>query len=394
MVPAMRFSIGLLIAVLCGPAVAQAQLPAPRTTLDVTLPAPPDNQLSSLGPPGRLAVGADGTLFVATSTFQPSADGILPAQSARIELAAYAKDGTQKYRTLLPVQAAVGRNGFNAESLGVVAFPSGETEVFLSSSNNRTALPQDERSVTTIFRVDAAGKVLRAVSVAPAATVSGGFYRTKFYLPTSDEGLLVGGGYGVDPFNWWIGKFDAQGQRRWQAGPGPALPEDVYGLALKPDGSVSAIVQEIGQQSALSQWYVARFAADGTPLGRAPFNTLGTSFAMLPGFWVSALSEFDTASSPALVRLDEQGNVLGRAPWRYGQTRRMIADGDGIAAIVCDTIDGPPCYVVRSTVDGKVRWRSRPGSISDIARTPDGQLAAIRWSDDWLTAHLVVYADP
>ena len=105
----MRLSTGLLLVLLCGPAVAQSQQPpappAPRVTLDVALPPPPDHRLSGLGGPGRLAVGADGALYVATSSFQPSPDGVLPAKSARIELLAYGRDGKTKYRTTLPVQA-------------------------------------------------------------------------------------------------------------------------------------------------------------------------------------------------------------------------------------------------------------------------------------------------
>ena len=398
----MRAATVLLLVLLCGPAVAQTvpsmtpatPLPsAPRVTLDVALPPPADHRLSDFGPPGRLAVGADGSLYVATSSFQPSPDGILPVKSARIELLAYTRDGTQRYRTMLPVQAGVGRSGFNAESLGVVAYPSGEAAVFLSSSNTRIALPQDERSVTTLFRIDSSGKVLRASPVPPAANVSGGFYRTKFYLPTADNGVLVGGGYGADPFNWWIGKFDAESRRSWQAGPGPAYPEDVYGLAVRPDGGVSAIIQEVGQMSGLSQWYVARFGPDGSPQGRSPFNTLGSSFAMLPGFWVSAVDIFQTAAGPGLVRLDEQGNVLGRAAWPFDQTRRLIADGNGVAAVVC-AASGPLCFVVRASVDGKIRWQSEPGSFTDIARTPDGQIVAVSWSADMLSASLVRYANP
>ena len=399
MVPTMRLPTGLLLVLLCGPAVAQSPPPAapvppaPRAVLNIALPPPPNHHLSGLGSPGRLAVDASGTFYVATSSFQPSPDGILPARSARIELLAYGRDGKQKYRSMLPVQAGVGAKGFNVESLGVVAFPSGETAMFLSSSNTRIALPQDERSVTTLFRIDASGKVVRSSPVPPAGTVSGAFYRTKSYVPTADNGLLVGGGYGADPFNWWIGKFDSQGQRAWQAGPGPAYPEDVYGLTVRPDGGVVAIVQEVQQMSGLSQWYVARFSGDGTPLGRAPINTLGPSFAALPGFWVSAVDIFQTANPPQLVRIDDQGNVLGSAPWPYDQTRRLIADGNGVAAIVCAAA-GPLCFVARAGVDGKVRWQSQPGSFTDIARTPDGQIAAVSWSADMLTASLVTFADP
>jgi len=155
----MRLSIGLLLVLLCGPAAAQTQPrttqappppPAPRVTLDVALPPPADHRLSGLGPPGRLAAGPDGTLYVASSSFQPSPDGILPAKSARIEIAAFTRDGVQKYRTALPVQAGVGPSGFNAEALGVVGYASGEAALFLSSSNARAALPDAERAATTL----------------------------------------------------------------------------------------------------------------------------------------------------------------------------------------------------------------------------------------------------
>lgn len=392
MIPSMRSATGFLLALLCSPAFAQ---PQPRVTLDVPLPPPPAHQLSGLGPPGRLAIGTDGTHYVLASSFQPSADGIQPARDARVELTAFTHDGRPRYRAMLPVQAGIGPRGFDAASLGVAVLPSGDAMVFLSSSNQAMAAPQRERSVTSIYRVSAAGHVVRSTPVAPAVTGSpASYYQTKFYLPTADNGLLVGGGFGPGPFNWWIGKFDTEGRRLWQAGPGPGAPEDVYGLALLPDGGIAAAVQEILPAQQLSQWFIVRLAADGTPQGRSAFNTAGTSFALTPGGWISAVSEFQTAGSPALVRLDDQGNVAGSAPWNYGQSRRLIADGQGIAGIVCNTIDGPPCYVVRAGIDGKVRWQSPPVTVTDIARTPDGQIAAIVWSDDLLSSRLVRYADP
>lgn len=388
----MRLSIGLALALLCSPAFAQ---PQPRIVLDLPLPPPPEHQLSGLGPPGRLAVGPDGTHYVLASSFKPSADGILPAADARVEIMTFARDGKPGYRAMLPVQAGIGKRGFDAASLGVAVLPNGETMVFLSSSNQAMATPRRERSVTSIYRISATGSVVRSTPVAPAVPGNpASFYRTKFYLPTSDNGLLVGGGFGPDPFNWWIGRFDSEGRRLWQAGPGPGMPEDVYGLALRPDGGISAAVQEIQAIQQLSQWYIVQLGTDGTSQGKVPFRTAGTSFALTPGGWVSAVSEFQTAGSPALVRLDANGNVAGSASWNYGQTRRLIADGHGIAAIVCNTIDGPPCWIVRAGLDGKVRWQSQPVTVSDIVRTPDGQIAAILWSDDLLSSRLVRFADP
>ena len=392
MIRAMRLSIGLALALLCSPALAQ---PQPRIVLDVPLPPPPDHQLSGLGPPGRLAVGPDGTHYVLATSFKPSPDGILPAADARAEIMAFTRDGKAGYRAMLPAQAGIGRRGFDAASLGVAALPNGETMVFLSSSNNAMATPQRERSVTSIYRISATGSVVRSTPVAPAVPGSpASFYRTKFYLPTSDNGLLVGGGFGPDPFNWWIGKFDTEGRRVWHAGPGPGMPEDVYGLALRADGSISAAVQEIQAIQQLSQWYIVQLGADGTQQNKVPFNTAGTSFALTQGGWVAAASEFQTAGYPALVRLDANGNVAGSASWTYGQTRRMIADGNGIVAIVCNTIDGPPCWIVRAGTDGKVRWQSQQVNATDIVRTPDGQVATILWSDDLLSSRLVRFADP
>ncbi len=83
---------------------------------------------------------------MAATSFQPSPDGIEAARSARVELAACTRDGAQKYHTTLPAQAGVGRRGFNAESLGVVAYASGETAVFLSSSNTSVALPRTSKA--------------------------------------------------------------------------------------------------------------------------------------------------------------------------------------------------------------------------------------------------------
>ena len=85
--------------------------------------------------------------------------------------------------------------------------------------------------------------------------------------------------------------------------------------------------------------------------------------------------------------------VLGSASWPFDQTRRLIADGDGVAAVVC-AASGPLCFVVRAGVDGKIRWQSPAGSFTDIARTPDGQIGAVSWSADMLSASLVRYANP
>ena len=92
--------------------------------------------------------------------------------------------------------------------------------------------------------------------------------------------------------------------------------------------------------------------------GRNNVN-IGNSFALLADVWVSAVDTFQMPSAPALVRLDEQGKVLGRAPWPYDQTRRLIADGDGLAAIAC-TAAGGPNAVYASTSGGFPSFVPRP----------------------------------
>ncbi|MBI3197555.1 MAG: hypothetical protein HYZ40_08595 [Rhodospirillales bacterium] len=117
-------------------------------------------------------------------------------------------------------------------------------------------------------------------------------------------------------------------------------------------------------------------------------------FAILPDSYLAVLSAYETSRRPELVRLDRTGKITGRIPWIYEKTWFAMAAGDGFAAIACYRFDGPPCYVVRAGLDGKVRWQSPPVSASDIARTPDGQVAALIWTNDGMRARLVRYADP
>lgn len=394
----MRSLAYALLALIAGPALAQPlpTYPQPRVTLDIELPAAPAYQLYGRGAPGRLAVGADGTHYVLTNSFRPSDNPLRPALDARIELSAFHRDGSLRYRTLLPVDHRLSPNGFEIESLGVAPLPSGEAAVFLGSRNEAVGQAILGRPLTFYYGIGTTGSVLRAVPVPPptAGNDSGATYSTRFYLPTADNGLLVGGGYGGGPFAWWIGKFAPDGRRLWQAGPVTGAPEDVYALATRPDGSIVAVVEEVGEGSGLSSWYIVRLGADGRPLGRTRFDAEGNTFAILPATYVSAISAYQSIRRPELVRLDEAGRVTGRASWGYEATRVMIPDGDGIAAIVCYRVDGPPCYVVRAGLDGKVRWQSPPVAASDIARTPDGQIAALVWTAGGTRARLQRFADP
>jgi hypothetical protein len=83
-------------------------------------------------------------------------------------------------------------------------------------------------------------------------------------------------------------------------------------------------------------------------------------------------------------------------PWPFPQTLRVVADGDGFAAIVEDSpgLEGPR-RIVRADARGVVRWRSTAIDAAEIVRTPDGQIAAlVNPGNDAGALRLVRLADP
>jgi hypothetical protein len=73
----------------------------------------------------------------------------------------------------------------------------------------------------------------------------------------------------------------------------------------------------------------------------------------------------------------------------------MIPDGDGFVAIVAQTYGADaPEFIVRADAKGVVRWKSPAVDASDIALAPDGQVAAVVWSEKRGTLRLRRYADP
>ena len=401
MIQPMRYLVIPILALLCSPALAQSPPPQPRVTLDIELPAASDFRLYGRGAPGRLAVGGDGTHYVLTNSFRPSSNPLQPALDARIELSAFKANGDIKYRTVLPVQHSLSPMGFEVESLGVAPLPSGAVLVFLGSRNQPVGQALLGEPLTLLYEVDSSGKVVRTSPVAPptAGEQSGNTYSTRFYVPTADNGLLVGGGYGAGPFAWWIGKFGSDGKRQWQAGAGTGLPEGVYALAVRPNGEIVTVVLQTGTVKDTGRWYIGgwylnRYAGDGRLLERTRFDQQGDVFAVLANSYVSVVSAYETARRPELVQLGQSVGVVGEAPWAYEKTWFALPHGDGIAAIACYRVSGPPCHVVSAGLDGKVRWQSAPVHTSDIAHTPDGQIASLVWTDDGMRARLVRYAAP
>ena len=229
----MRLATAFLLVLLCGPAVAQTLVSNAACAARHARHRPAAAGRSSIVGPGtarppcrrcrRLALCRDLEL--------PAFARRHPAGQER----AHRAPGLHARRRAEVSRHAARAGGRRAERLqcriaGRRRLPVGRGGVFLSSSNTRVALPQDEHSVTTLYRIDANGRVQSAASVLPAANASGAFYRTRFYLPTADNGLLVGGGYGPDPFNWWIGKFDCRGPAHLAGRPGTGLS----GRRLRP----------------------------------------------------------------------------------------------------------------------------------------------------------------
>lgn len=378
-----RLALVLLLAS-CGLAVAQ---PQPRVTLDIAVPIPDGHIHMSWGNHKRLAIGPDGSLHALANSFLfDRENGSAPTRDARVELQAFAGDGRPRFRTTLPVALPPALSGFDMEALGFDVLASGDTMVFLSTGDSGQA----DRAYNRIYRVSPEGGVLRVTPVAPA---DGGDHRrifwTQTYLATSDNGLLVAGAYGPGPLRWWLGKFDADGHRLWQAGPGPGAREQVATLAVRGDGTVVAVHSERRAGDAMEEWRIARFTAGGRLLDRTRLGNVGDGrlVAILPDSAVFL-------DAHELVQADDTGNVRRRVPWPYVRTWSLIADGDGISAIVCKQPEGDLCHIVRAKADGTILWLTPPLTATDIGRTPDGQIAAVVWRDEGRTMRLMRFASP
>jgi hypothetical protein len=222
-----------------------------------------------------------------------------------------------------------------------------------------------------------------------------GHYEAEVFEPTSDNAILVGGGFGSGPYGWWIGKFSLDGVRLWQAGPGNGFPERVASLARRPDGSWIGLVTEMHGRGL--DWFVRRLAADGKPLARHQVPIpLDQPAAVLRDGNLFVLNSGDVAKKSELVFTNDVGQVRQRVPWPFPQTLRVVAADDGFAAIVEDSpgLEGPR-RIVRADARGVVRWRSTAIDAAEIVRTPDGQIAAlVNPGNDAGALRLVRLADP
>ena len=376
----------VVLAVLAGGAAAEAQ-PAPRVTLDVVVSPAPGLRPDPGAAHGRLAVGADGTYYVLLN-------GYAESSGARIELVAIGPGGVEKMRTTLPVRLPVDSTGFAVQSMGVAVSRAGDLAVVVSGQGQ-----------TALFRLGADGRLLKVSEIAPPAVGVrfGGedYYQLRHYVATPDDALLLAGGYGSGPYSWWLGKFSLDGARMWQQGPSRGFPDSVNAVRARPqgsgaDGSWIAILEEQRNENMTLDCFLDRYAADGRRLARARLAVSGcyTAVVLDEGSIVAGHGSGQPARSE-LVFLDDDGKVTHRTPWPFDDVDWMIADGSGLAAIVTErpTADSSKA-VVRADARGALRWKSPAGGVSDIARTPDGRIAALVWETAPPRVRLIVYADP
>lgn len=395
-----RLIAALTAFAMCGAAQAQ---PAPRTTLDIALSAADGFVLRPQASGAPLAIGRDGSSYVLLHQAMPALAPTDPARAARVDLVAVSRDGAEKWRQTLPVQAKRDSAGFAISSLGVIATTSGNLAVVWSAHDEDPPEPprKARADVATLLRLDAEGRVRKVSPIGPPSVAHGrsdprAYYELYAYLPTPDNAVLLGGGFGSGPYGWWLGKFNLDGIRLWQAGPGQGFPERVASIGRRPDGGWMALVTEMPRRDTL-QWALRRYAADGRLMRRTRLPVpVESEAAVLPDGGALLAHADDDPAKTELVVVDDIGRVRRRVAWPYAQTLRLIAAGDGLAAIVQDSGDSDaPAHVVRVDTAGVVRWRSTAADIADIVATPDGDIAALlRTGSDGRAMRLVRYSDP
>ncbi len=394
--------MALVLVLLAASATAGAQ-PAPRVTLDVDLTPIDGFGLNGYAPPGRLAVDSAGTHYVVLHDYKPAGDPFQPAAAARISLAALGSDGAVKFKTVLPVRRAIGPNGFTVESMGVAPAKSGDVVVFISGGNPPAPPATGPNAAGTLFRLAPGGQLKKEAAVGPPRPpgtdpdAPASYYELETYLPTPDNALLLAGGFGSGPYAWWLGKLSLDGARLWQAGPGRGFPERVGAVAVRPDGTTIALVQEMrpGDVGPLD-WYIHRYAVDGSAAARMRLpESYGYAVTVLRNGSLFIFVDDSPKPRASLVRLDDWGHVVSRSAWPFAWTRRMIPDGDGFVAIVAQTYEADaPEFIVRADAKGVIRWKTPAVDVSEIALAPNGQVAALVWSDTKATLRLRNYADP
>jgi len=391
-----RAAIWLVVLSAC--VAAQAQ-PAPRVAMTVELPVADGFMLNPYIDSGWLAVGPDGVHYVLLPMFKPGSEPLGPARGARLDLVALGPDGSLKRRTTLPARQVISTSGFAVNSLGVVVTRSGDLGIFISGEDPDAAQAAPGTETTSLWRLGPDLGVKKISRISPphgGRSDKGSFYAVSIFLPTSDNAIMLGGGCGIGPVAWWMGKFSLNGERLWQVGAGSGFPESVAALRQRADGTWLSLVMEVPRGTERMDMVIRRHTTDGKSLSHTRLAEIQPPViaAILNDGMVIITSGNDPARTSQLHVVSDSGRLVSRAPWPFAQTFLTIADGDGFAAIVSNASTGEmPKYVVRVDARGVVRWRSAAAADAmTIVRTPDGQIAALERIGNGL--RLVRYADP
>jgi hypothetical protein len=271
------------------------------------------------------------------------------------------------------------------------------------SASDPAAVPAGRRATATLFRFDADFNLRKTTRIDPPDAARRrndreSFYGVEVYLPTSDNAVMLGGGFGPGPQSWWMGKFSLDGKRLWQAGPGRGVPERVPAIAQRPDGTWLSLVVEMRSDKSGTDWFIRRNAADGRNLARTRLPQPYDSAAAIlrDGSVLITDAHPDGQQKAEMTFYDDGGRLRRRAPWPYARTWLLIGDGEGVAAIVSETTaPDAPTYLVRADGQGAIVWRHGPLRIDEMVRLPDGRIAAlVRPGKGGDSLRLVHYADP
>jgi len=384
----MRIAIALLSLALCARPLAQ---PAPRVTLDVELPSSNGFRIDTRSMRGKIAVGRDGAYYLLLDEVTPARDpaSSAPPRAARVQILAVGADGTVRLRRTLPLRRA---GGFWFEGAAVAIARSGDVAI-LVFRNSPSPDGIGHRQAMALLRLAPDFSLRKTSPIRPPSPAHGrddprARYVINAILPTPDNALLLTGAWGSGPYAWWMGKFSLDGVRVWQAGAGNGFPEYVRSTVQRSDGSWVNLITEVPERE--EQPFIRRYTPGGRLLARTrlpyPFHYAGA--VLRDGCLL--VSDEDKAPRELLF-LDDGGRLRYRTPWPFGETRSIMAHGDGFAALVAGERDGV-FRIVRADARGAVLWLGDAAEIEAIVPTPDGQVAALVTRDDKL--RLVRYADP
>lgn len=367
-----RLALIFVLAV-CSAALAQ---PQPRITLDVPLAASAGFQFEPYAVAASVVVADDGSVFVALKQVDGS------EKQVRIELLALARDGTQKFRVVVPANPAR-----STGSLKAAVVPSGDISVLHVFNDDGPG------AMTFLYRFAPDGRLKKKSEISPPSRRSGapnGYYEIQHFQPTADNAVMLSGGYGPGPYSWWLGKFSLEGVRIFQAGPGQGFPENVSAMAARPQGHWLAMVIEMDPKGLGLDWFLHRYIAAGQQQSRIKLPIKG-------GYAAAILNDGGVVPlDDKLVFFNDLGRIAREVPWPFANTTSIVPAGDGFWAVVSESaaVDSPN-LIVRVDSRGNVLWRTPPvGDTPRIARASDGQLVAVLRSADRARLRLVRYDDP